>query len=115
MEGAIRQKPLCFSSDNEATAAFLAALTANGKTMDDVSIATGYNANYGSGLFAIRIAGGDATVFGPLLLATMDPESTQAPAQIAGKDVTAVTTGTTVQYVYPKNDVVWAVTATEPP
>ena len=30
-----------FSSDNEATAAFLAALTANGKTMDDVSVATG--------------------------------------------------------------------------
>ena len=42
---------------------------------------------------------------------TIDSQTT---VQIAGKDVTAVTIGEQVTYVYPHNDILWVVNAADP-
>ena len=99
-----------FSSDSAA--AFLAQLAADGKTLDDVSVATSFSP---SGLiYGIRIKGGDATKYAPLLLASLDTSAQQTPGKVSGKDVTVSTTPTGTQYFYPRNDVIWVVTAAEP-
>ena len=102
------------SSDSEGAAELLAQLAADGKTIDDVFFATGYTADYKSFIYAIRVAGVDAAKYAPLLLASMGAGGQQAPGQVAGKDVTVVTTDSSSQYFYPRNDVIWVVGAIEP-
>jgi hypothetical protein len=79
-----------------------------------VTFASGSTADFSTFIYAFRIAGADATKYSSLLLAAMDPESRSAPGQVAGKDVTVVTADAGTQYVYPRNDVIWVVTAAEP-
>jgi len=105
--------------DADALAQVEEALTAAGRTFDDLSLAFGFNQS--SGLTAIRIKGMDvASVLDqllPLLLENVD-DPVQTPTEIAGKPVIAITDGQNAdaptQYLYPKGEVIWQVTAAEP-
>jgi hypothetical protein len=103
-----------FSSDTDGAEEILAQLSADGKTMDDLSFASGATADFSAFIYAIRIAGGDATKYLPILLASTEADAQQAPGQVAGKNVTVLTTSSGAQHVYPRNDVIWVVTAQEP-
>jgi hypothetical protein len=103
------------SVDDTSMRQLEAALAAQGKTMDDVSIGLGSSAD-GSGILAIRLRGGDARPLGDLFLSfvaggsDVEPE----PVELGGKDVTAITSGGVSSYVYSSGEVVWVVTAVEP-
>jgi hypothetical protein len=111
------------------------ALGAQGKTVDDLSIAVAFYATDTSSgtLTAVRVAGGDAAgaqdALLALLLPMLDPQ--RAPGTIGGKQVTVVTDGPPVTgspdpsadpfelpsppaYVYPSGEVLWIVSADEP-
>ncbi len=103
------------------------ALAAQGKTLDDVSIAYGYyvdsSSPNGSGIMtAFQVKGIDmnglSSVLIPLVLNGETPAS-QVQTQISGKDVTVVkataeTTDADATYLYPKNDILWVVQAVDP-
>ncbi len=103
------------------------ALAAQGKTINDVSIAFGYytdsSSPTGSGaVTAFQVKGVDmnslSSVLIPLVLNGETPAS-QTQTQISGKDVTVVkataeTTDAEAQYLYPKNDILWLVQAVDP-
>ncbi|MET0771720.1 MAG: hypothetical protein ABWZ82_01440, partial [Candidatus Limnocylindrales bacterium] len=72
-------------------------------------------------MFGIRIKGSEVDPFVESLVPILVPgASSPQPAQIAGKDVSVVTnvstlSGTTLTwYVYPRNDVLWIISWTEP-
>ena len=111
---------LAASGDPEDMASVEAALAAFGKTMDDMSFAFGFSAD--GSIVAIRVKDVDAlAIFEqllPLLLEGVD-EPVQTRTTIAGKSVVKVTDGpdtdgADAQYLYPKDDVIWQVIATEP-
>jgi hypothetical protein len=103
------------------------ALAAQGKTIDDVSLAFGYYTDstspQGNGaITALQVKGVDmgslSSVLIPLVLNGATPAS-QTQAQISGKDVTVVkataeTTDAEAQYLYPRNDILWVVQAVDP-
>jgi hypothetical protein len=103
-----------FSSDTEGGEELLAQLAADGKTLDDLSVATGYSADFQSIIYAIKVEGVDAARYAPLLIATLEDDTEQAPGQVSGKDVTVLTSPSGSQYLYPHNDVIWVVSAPEP-
>jgi hypothetical protein len=103
-----------FSSDTEGGEELLAQLAADGKTLDDLSVATGYSADFKSIIYAIKVDGVDAAKYAPLLIATLEDDTQQAAGQVAGKDVTVLTSPSGSQYLYPHNDVIWVVSAAEP-
>lgn len=105
--------------DTDAMAQVEAALTEAGKTFDDLSLAFGYNMS--GGITAIRIKGMDtASVLDrllPLLLESIE-DPVQTPTEVAGKPVIKVTDAQNAdapaQYLYPRGEVIWQVTAEEP-
>ena len=94
-------------------------LTAVGKTLDDVDIAIA-----GSTLIAIRVHGASATDALTALLPFLEASATDpvmAMASVAGKAVLKITDGPDsptatagAVYIYPKDDVLWAIKATDP-
>jgi hypothetical protein len=101
-------------TDPEFIASLEAALASQGKTLDDVSVAFG-----GAGLssiFAVRVAGGDASAIATLLLESISEAEglDTVPGQVGGKDVLIASDGTTTQHVYAQGEVVWVVSAEEP-
>ena len=113
------------TTNGEAPPALLQALTALGKTISDLSIGYGYytDANGGGGLVsAFQVTGVHMSdlmdVLVPLILDGQTPAS-QTQAQIGGKDVTVIklaadTPDNELRYLYPKDDILWVVQATEP-
>lgn len=111
--------------DSDIPQEILDALATQGKTLDDMSVASGYAFN-ADGTFvlitAIRVMGGDAAAFADTFVSVFNDGAApaeQTQTQLSGKDVTVVrpTTDSTddqLQYVYPKDDVVWVVSAAEP-
>jgi hypothetical protein len=113
-------------SEDSMPQAILDALAAQGKTLDDVSVATAFSYDAATqgvvSITALQVDGVDMTSLADLLVSTLNGD--QAPADqtqttISGKDVTVVTptadaTGGDLQYVYPKDDVLWVVSAVEP-
>jgi len=101
-------------------AEFTAAIAAIGKTMDDVSAATGYalgeSGTY-SAITAFRVRGTDmsslqATLL-PILLKGQGAEA-ETTLQVAGKNVTAANVAGNMTYFYPHGDILWVVAATDP-
>lgn len=104
----------------------LDALAAQGKTLDDVSVATGYAFDAQTMqvllIAALRVQGADIGAFTEPFLEVFNegqPPAEQTPMQIAGKDVTAIrltaeTIDDLLQYAYPHDDILWLVTAVEP-
>jgi hypothetical protein len=101
-------------------AEFTAALSAVGKTMDDVSVAIAYvgtTAETYASITAFQVKGTDMSALKSALLPILfqgqyaDAETAQ---QVAGKDVTFANVGGTVVYFYPHDDILWLVTALEP-
>ncbi len=103
------------------------ALAAQGKTVNDISIAYGYytdgSSPNGSGIMtAFQVKGVDmsslSSVLIPLVLNGETPAS-QTQTQISGKDVTVIkadaeTADADAQYLYTKNDILWVVQAVDP-
>lgn len=96
------------------------ALASQGKTIDDVSIALASGSS--AGIFGVRVRGIDVAVLQEQILpifTTNMAEPQEGTAQVAGKTVTVITDGpdspeATKLYAYPKNDVLWLVSATDP-
>jgi hypothetical protein len=105
----------------------LDALAAQGKSLDDLSVAQAYSFDAATSslltILAFQVDGADMSGMLDPFVAALG-EDGEAPAeqtavQIAGKDVTAVrqtadATDDQLQYVYPSGDVLWVVSATEP-
>jgi hypothetical protein len=96
------------------------ALASQGKTIDDMSI--GYAFGSASSIFGVRVKGIDISVLQEQILpifTTNMAEPQEGTAQIVGKTVTVITDGPDSPeaqklYAYPKNDVLWLVSATDP-
>ncbi len=113
-------------SDTELPQAVLDALASQGKTLDDVSLATGYVFDPETlqlvMITALQVQGADMTAMADALVSVIDgdePPAERTPAQVSGKDVTVVrptaeSTDDQLQYVYPRDDVLWVVAAVEP-
>lgn len=113
-------------ADTDVPQGVLDALAAQGKTLDDVSIATGYSFDANTMellmITAIQVQGADISAMADALVQAFnedEPPAEQTPAQVSGKDVTvlrptAESTDDELQYVYPKGDVLWVVAAQEP-
>jgi len=113
-------------ADTELPQAVLDALASQGKTLDDVSIATGYVFDPQTlqmvMITAIQVQGADMTAMADAIVSALngeEPPAERTPAQVSGKDVTIVrptveSTDDQLQYVYPKGDVMWVVSAVEP-
>lgn len=113
-------------SDADVPQVMLDALAAQGKTLDDVSIATGYafdaQAMSMVVITALRVRGADVTTMADDFVSVINDEEApaeQTTATIGGKEVTVVrptaeSTDDELQYVYPKDDVLWVVGAVEP-
>lgn len=113
-------------ADTEVPQAMLDALAVQGKTLDDVSIATGYSFDSNTMellmISAIQVRGADISAVADALVQVLndgEAPAEQTPAQVSGKDVTvlrptAESTDDELQYVYPKDDVLWVVAAQEP-
>jgi hypothetical protein len=102
--------------DPETTRRIEELLAANGLAVSDIAVGFGSSENLGGSITAIRFPGADASTFMELLLPTMlsDSGGEQGSAQVAGKDVTTVTSPTSTSYVYPQGDVIWVVVASDP-
>ena len=122
-----------FTGDDAATRKtfdqLVAALMAQGKTIDDLSIGYATLSDVFTGLLAVRVRGADAAALEPqavrYLVASFlnDPagivkfgKPRQAPAKVGGKAVTMLTpakksrdAGQAYAYVYTHDDVVWFV------
>jgi hypothetical protein len=105
---------------------FTQALADRGRSIDDVSLATGYYSDPGTTnvgvITALQIDGVDITELMPLLVPMLlngaEPTS-QLTQQIGGKAVTVIKVGDDPssdpgQYLYPNNDILWVVQAAEP-
>lgn len=103
-------------ADEAALQPLLDVIAAQGRTLDDLSIAVGVNEDSSVVITALRVAGADASalVDGVLGLASPEDQVSQAPGQIAGKDVIVVTDRTGVQQFYPMGDILWIIRAAEP-
>ncbi len=103
-------------TDEAAIQPLLDVIAAQGRTLDDLSIAVAYNEDYSVAITALRLAGADASalVEGVLGMASPDDNVSQAPGRIAGKAVIAVTDRTGLQQFYAQGDILWIIRAAEP-
>ncbi len=104
----------------------LDALAAQGKTLDDVSVATGYAFDADTMqlllISALRVRGADMAAFTDTFISVFNdgqPPAEQTPAQVGGKDVIVIrpnvgSTDNDLQYAYPQGDILWLVSAIEP-
>ena len=100
------------------------ALAAQGKSINDLSVATASLTD--ATIRAFRVRGADAAALAPALLAIyLGPisDARQTTSTVAGKPVTRVTGGPLPDtddpaqqrlYLYPRNDVLWFVSGYEP-
>jgi len=104
---------------------FLDALAAQGKSMSDVSFAIGGGLDAASGstisITAIQIDGVDIAPLADDLIAVLGDQApaSQTPGEVGGKTVTVVkpqadSADSDLQYVYPKGDILWIVSAVDP-
>lgn len=113
-------------ADDDVPQAFLDALASQGKTLDDVSVATGYSFDAETQqlvmINAIQVKGADMATMQDVLVEALnegEEAATQTTAQVGGKDVTVLqpsadSTEEELQYVYAAGDVLWVVGAVEP-
>jgi hypothetical protein len=113
-------------TDEDVPQAVLDALASQGKTLDDLSVATAYSFDAETmGILVItafRVRGADMTAMADAFVAVLngeEPPAEQTPAQVGGKAVTVLRPTTDsaddeLQYIYPKGEVLWVVGATEP-
>ncbi len=104
------------SDDSEALQQMEELLVANGLAPSDLSIGIAYPSDMSSSVTALRFPGADASVFVDGVITSIGggEAAERSDAQIAGKDVIKLTIGDLVQYLYPRDEVIWAVTAQEP-
>jgi hypothetical protein len=105
-----------FSANTPAVLAFLDGLDAQGKSDTDLKEAVGIAAD-GSVVFALQVAGADATPLAPLLAAIFAGTGPAPVAEtIAGKSVLTVqaTDEKPPIHVYASGDVIWGVQAIDP-
>ena len=90
-------------------------LAGQGKTIADLSIVSGGTPS-GASILGVRVAGGDASAVAPELYGSMAgaQDIEEAPAQVAGKDVTLLTLGSETVYLYLAGDTASFVDAEEP-
>ena len=93
-----------------------ATLDAQGKTLDDVSAAFAFTSDAAASIIAIRVAGGDAAPVAQALLTALSggQDFEAAPGDVAGRDVTVLSTDDGSTYLYVNGDVAWFVDAEEP-
>lgn len=90
-------------------------LASQGKTLADVSLGFAYSVDPSYNITALRVRGADVSAFVGPFLAMSGANGSPTPAQVAGKDVTVVSLSNgTTPHVYPKDDVIWLVSAEEP-
>ena len=104
------------SAASEGFAAVQATLDAQGKTLDDVSAAFAFTSDAAASIIAIRVAGGDAAPVAQALLTALSggQDFEAAPGDVAGRDVTVLSTDDGSTYLYVNGDVAWFVDAEEP-
>jgi hypothetical protein len=90
-------------------------LAGQGKTIADLSVVSGGTPS-GASILGVRVAGGDASVLAPELYGSMAgaQDIEEAPAEVAGKDVTLLTLGSESVYLYLAGETAWFVDAEEP-
>ncbi len=99
---------------------FQTALGGIGKTLQDVNVAIGYvgtSAEDYATITAFRVQGADMASVQDTLLPLLYQGQTldgQTTLQVAGKNVTSATVSDTLTYFYPKDDILWVVTAVDP-
>ena len=112
-----RKGPDIFAgTDPTAIHSLVAGLAAQGKTLADLSIAIGHNADYTVAITALRVPGVDAAaLIGPILgMAPAEEQIQQQPGTVGGKAVTVVTDSTGVQQFHAAGDILWIVRAVDP-
>jgi hypothetical protein len=104
----------------------LDGLAAQGKTLEDVSVATGYAFDSETMqlllISALRVRGADMAAVTDTFISVFNdgqPPAEQTPAQVGGKSVivirpNAASTDNDLQYAYPQGDILWLVSAVEP-
>jgi hypothetical protein len=108
------------SSGGAVPAEFTAALSAMGKTIDDVRVAfasVGSTAETHAGITAFQVQGADMSALKSVLLPLLyqgQPVGAETAQQVGGKDVTSADIDGTLTYLYPHGDVLWVVMATDP-
>jgi hypothetical protein len=104
------------SEDSEALQQMEELLVANGLTPSDLSIGIAYPSDMSSSVTALRFPSVEASAFVDGVINSIGggEAAERSDTQIAGKDVIKLTIGELVQYLYPKGEVIWAVTAQEP-
>jgi hypothetical protein len=106
--------PELASESADMSAKIEALLAGHGKTLGDFSLGTADSYEPTYTLIAIRVKGADiSTMTSELLtLLGLTPEQVASlePTQMAGKDVLKAPSGV----FYPKNDVLWSISAQEP-
>jgi hypothetical protein len=106
-------------ADPEVMATVEETLSGAGRTIEDLSLAFGYNE--GGALTAIRVRGADASAlldaFLPLFNESVE-EPVMTPTEIAGRSVIEVTDAANedspTQYLLASGEVMWQITAQEP-
>jgi hypothetical protein len=88
------------------------------KTVDDLQLAKGFVSGVDVTLSALRIVGVDATraaaTFQTIDEGDPNTTTTYVPAIVVGKHVLVRTTGATVEYMYPLDDVIFVVGGSRP-
>jgi hypothetical protein len=90
-------------------------LEAQGKTIDDLSVALAFPST-GGAILGVRVTGGDAADVAPAVLTAMfgATASGGTSGKVAGKDVSILTLGSTTAYLYEAGETAWYVQADEP-
>lgn len=101
-----------------AQKSFRPILKGQGKTIADLVIVLAFNA-LGSQIQGIQIVGGDAAPLEEVVLEQMrsggivDKKTKPQPVEIAGKAMRSITTSAGDAHLYPKDDVMWVVMASD--
>jgi hypothetical protein len=110
----VRGSSILSSDDADTLQAITDALTAHGKTIDDLSAGFGGTDDGSVQIVALRVQGTDVRPFAQDLIAAFieGPAPSMTPQGVAaGKDVSSITQDGQQVYVYPKDDVLWLVVA----
>jgi hypothetical protein len=104
------------AEDPETSARIEELLAANGLAVSDIAIGFGTSPDLDGSITAIRFPGANAMDFLDIMISstTATQGGEPSPAQVAGKDVTKITSESQTSYVYPQGDVIWLVVAEEP-
>jgi len=97
------------------------ALSGIGKSVNDLRVGIGYvigeSADHSASITAFQVKGADMPSSMAALMPVLTADQTvegEAAVQVAGKDMTSATVEGTLTYYYPRNDILWVVTAVDP-